>query len=312
MNRPYRIGTRKSPLALKQTDIVVKALQQACPGDVWMQNPEIVEITTTGDLVQDKSLADIGGKALFVKEIEQALLENRIDFGVHSLKDVEANLNPNFKIGCVLTREVPNDVLILKNVDNASLQALRQGAVVGTCSPRRAAQLQRARPDLKIVPLRGNVLTRLTKLESEGLDAIVLALAGLKRLGLWHEASLVGHPSLKACVLTLDQMLPAVGQGVLAVEVLANDDKTLQLLQNINDKKTEVCMKAERALLKELGGDCKTPIAAFCSFVTGTAILLRAFYVSPESGQPFFYEEIGSAFDPEDLGIRVGKELQKT
>eukprot|EP01037_Dinobryon_pediforme_P016052 gene16052-16221_t len=160
MTSPYRIGTRKSPLALKQTDILVKSLQQAHAKDLRIQNPEIVGITTTGDCVQDKSLSEIGGKALFVKEIEQALFEKRIDFAVHSLKDVEANLCPDFQLACVLEREVVNDVLI-------------EGA----------------------------------------LDAIVLAFAGLKRLDLFEDdAQLKGHPNLKSCLLSLEEMIPAVGQ----------------------------------------------------------------------------------------------------
>lgn len=313
MNSPYRIGTRKSPLALKQTDILVKSLQYIHAKDLRIQNPEIVGITTTGDRAQEKSLAEIGGKALFVKEIEQALLENRIDFGVHSLKDVEANLCPDFQLACVLEREVVNDVLIVKGeADEVSVACLKPGSVVGTCSPRRKAQLLDLRPDLKIVPLTGNILTRLSKLEEGSLDAIVLAFAGLKRLDLIEsDGQLKGYPNLKSCLLSLQEMIPAVGQGVLVAETLKSDKDTFDFLKVINHKDTEICIRAERSLLKEMGGDCKTPIAAYCSFSSSSELVLKAFYAPLNSKNSIRIELFGTVDNPEELGVMAGKELKK-
>ncbi len=313
MTSPYRIGTRKSPLALKQTDILVKSLQQAHAKDLRIQNPEIVGITTTGDCVQDKSLSEIGGKALFVKEIEQALFEKRIDFAVHSLKDVEANLCPDFQLACVLEREVVNDVLIVKSrAHEVSVGCLKTDAIVGTCSPRRKAQLLDLRPDLRVVPLTGNILTRLVKLEEGALDAIVLAFAGLKRLDLFEDdAQLKGHPNLKSCLLSLEEMIPAVGQGVLVAEILKSDKATFDFLKTISHKETEVCIRAERSLLKEMGGDCKTPIAAYCSFTSSSELFLKVFYAPLELKKSIRIELCGAADDPELLGIRAGIELKK-
>ncbi|MBY0461753.1 MAG: hydroxymethylbilane synthase [Alphaproteobacteria bacterium] len=313
MNSPYRIGTRKSPLALKQTDILVKSLQHAYAKDLRIQNPEIIGITTTGDRAQGKSLAEIGGKSLFIKEIEQALFEKNIDFGVHSLKDVEANLNPHFQLACVLGREIVNDVLIVKgSADTVSVGCLKPGAVIGTCSPRRKAQLLDLRSDLKIVPLTGNILTRLSKLEEGPLDAIVLAFAGLKRLDLIEgDGLLKGSPNLKSCLLSLEEMIPAVGQGVLVAEVLKNDKSTFEFLKVINHKETELCIRAERALLKEMGGDCKTPIAAYCSLVSADELILRAFYAPLKLNQSIRIELSGGRDDPEELGIRAATEIKK-
>ncbi|MBU6149581.1 MAG: hydroxymethylbilane synthase [Verrucomicrobia bacterium] len=313
MNSPYRIGTRKSPLALKQTGILVKSLQQAHAKDLRIQNPEIVGITTTGDCIQGKSLSEIGGKALFVKEIEQALLEKRVDFAVHSLKDVEANLCPDFQLACVLEREVVNDVLIVKGrVHGVSVDLLKHGAVIGTCSPRRKAQLFDLRPDLRVVPLTGNILTRLVKLEEGALDAIVLAFAGLKRLDLFEgDGQLKGYPNLKSCLLSLEEMIPAVGQGVLVAEILKSDKVALDFLKAVNHEETEICIRAERALLKEMGGDCKTPIAAYCSFVSLTELILKAFYAPLDLKKSIRIELSGAADDPESLGIRAGIELKK-
>lgn len=310
---PYRIGTRKSPLALKQTDIMVRTLQDSYSQDPRIQNPEIVGITTTGDCVQDRSLSEMGGKALFVKEIEQALLEKHIDWGVHSLKDVEANLHPNFQLACVLEREVVNDVLIVKGgADSVSINSLKPNAVVGTSSPRRRFQLLDLRPDLKIVSLTGNILTRLTKLREGELDAIVLAYAGLKRLDLVNDdGNLKDDDNLKSSLLSLEEMIPAVGQGVLVAEVLKEDEETFRFLRAINHEKTEICIRAERALLQEMGGDCKTPIAAYCSFVSLSELVLKAFYAPYESQVSLKVESIGSMENPEELGVKVAKEIKK-
>lgn len=312
MTNPYRIGTRKSALALKQTDIVLKALQKAHPDNIRIQNAEIIGITTTGDQIQNKSLSKIGGKALFVKEIEQALSDNQIDFGIHSLKDVEANLHPNFKLACVLEREIMNDVLITRDGQITGILDLKPQAVLGTCSPRRAAQLLEICPDLQIVPLRGNILTRLSKFDEKEMDATVLAYAGLKRLDLVDdEGNLKGYPGLKACVLTLDEMIPAVGQGVLTVETLKTNQEVINLLSVINHQETEMCIRAERAFLRELAGNCKTPIAAFCVLTPHQTLLLKAFYAPLSGMNSIRYEAVGTFNDPEELGIRVGKEIKR-
>lgn len=313
MHSSYRIGTRKSPLALKQTEMVIKALQHAHAGDLRIQNPEIVGITTTGDRIQGRSLAEVGGKALFIKEIEQALFEKRVDFAVHSLKDVEASLPLSFHLACFLEREIVNDVLIVKNpIDTVSIDHLKDGAIIGTCSPRRKAQLLDLRPDLKIVPLTGNILTRLSKLENSELDAIVLAFAGLKRLDLFDaDNGLKGHRNLKVSLLSLEEMIPAVGQGVLVTEVLKNDKAIFEFLRAVNHHETEICIRAERSLLKEMGGDCKTPIAAYCSFTSSNELTLKAFYAPLELKKSIRFELTGEPDNPEELGISVGKELKK-
>lgn len=312
MTNPYRIGTRKSALALKQTEIVLESLKKAYLDDVRIQNAQVVGITTTGDQIQNKSLSEIGGKALFVKEIEQALVDNQIDFGVHSLKDVEANLHPDFTLACVLEREIMNDVLISRDGENTGILDLKPQAVLGTCSPRRAAQLLEICSDLQIVPLRGNILTRLSKFEGKEMDATVLAYAGLKRLDLIDEEdTLKGYPELTACVLTLDEMIPAVGQGVLAVETLKTNQEVIDLLSVINHPETEMCIRAERAFLRELGGNCKTPIAAFCVITPHQTLLLKAFYAPLSGGNAIRFEDVGVFNDPEALGIKVGKEMKQ-
>ena len=311
MTNFYRIGTRKSPLALKQTEIVLEALKKTYPNNTKIQNAQAVGITTSGDNIQNKSLSEIGGKALFVKEIEQALLDNQIDFGVHSLKDVEANLNPSFKLGCVLEREIINDVLITKNTEKASLLNFKKGAKVGTCSPRRAAQLLDIRPDLTIVPMRGNVITRLEKLENEDMDASVFAYAGLKRLDLINEnGELKNYPRLKACILTLDEIIPAVGQGVLTVETLCSNQPIIDMLKAVNHHETEMCIRAERTFLRELGGNCKTPIAAYAIKTSENKLVLKAFYAPFQDLPSIRFEASGDFDSPEELGIRTGKEIK--
>ena len=293
----YRIGTRGSPLALAQTNIVIQQLQTIYSSLVF----QVVPIKTTGDIITDQSLADIGGKALFAKEIEQALINKEIDFAVHSLKDLETSLPEALQIGCVLAREEPFDVLISYN--SLSISGLAKGATVGTCSPRRAAQLSFYRPDLNIVPMRGNVGTRLNKLIKGDVDAIVLALAGLKRLGIWDNSTIKGYDDLQAVVLSVDEMLPAVGQGALAIECRRNDTEVKFLLQKINDSVTEICTRAERAMLFELGGDCRTPIGAYAVFKNERELEL--------SGMINLYHEkaTGTLDDPEALGREVANLL---
>jgi len=253
---PLRVGTRGSPLALVQTRAFLGVLRQFCPVLRAMDVFEEHAITTSGDKVQDRRLADIGGKGLFAKEIHEALLDRRIDFAVHSLKDLETELPPGIVLAGTLKREDARDALILGEgcgePDPARpFAALPDGAVVGTASVRRQAQLLHARPDLRVVTLRGNVQTRLDKLARGACAASLLALAGLSRLGLAARASVVLDPDL---------MVPAAGQGIVGVTVRADDLELRELLGAIEDPAAKAVATAERALLARLDGSCRTPI----------------------------------------------------
>jgi hydroxymethylbilane synthase len=253
-----RLGTRGSPLALAQARKVAAAIEtaQRWP-DGWVQ---IVEIKTTGDKVQDKPLAEIGGKAMWTKELDRALLDQEVDFCVHSMKDVESERPAGIHIAAVRPRGDVRDRII----GAESIDKLAQGATMGTSSPRRAAQLLRMRPDLKIVPIRGNVETRLKKVESGEVDATLLASAGLKRLEI--EAG---------TAIPTEIMLPAPGQAVIGMECRTNDTRTQSVLSTVSNGITYHCVMAERALTRALGGTCHSPVAAFCAFEDGD-LRLRA------------------------------------
>ena len=257
--RPLRIGTRRSPLALAQAEMTKVAMKAAhnLPDDAVM----LVPMLATGDKIQDRPLADIGGKALWTKELERALIDDQIDIAVHSMKDVETWRADIFVISAMLPRADVHDRLI----GATSLGDLKQGARVGTSSPRRAAQLQRARPDLQIVPLRGNVATRLAHIEARDADATLLAAAGLDRLGMAD----VGTE------LSLDAFLPAASQGAVGIDRLASRADLIPLLAAINDADTFVAVNAERAFLAAVGGNCHSPVAALAR-VERTQIRLRA------------------------------------
>jgi hydroxymethylbilane synthase len=247
-----RLGTRGSQLALAQARKVAAAIEtaQRWP-DGWVQ---IVEITTTGDKIKDRPLAEIGGKALWTKELDRALLEGEVDFCVHSMKDVESIRPRAIHIAAVRPRGDVRDRLI----GAESIDALKQGAVIGTSSPRRAAQMQRLRPDLKIVPLRGNVETRLAKVEAGEVDATLLSCAGLKRLNID-----VGT------AIPTEVILPAPGQAVIGMECRTDDNRTQSVLTTVNNQITYDCVMAERAFTRALGGTCSSPIAAFCVLEDG-------------------------------------------
>ncbi|MCX7338681.1 MAG: hydroxymethylbilane synthase [Alphaproteobacteria bacterium] len=305
----YIVGTRKSPLALAQTTIVIDALRQANP---TLSPIQVVGITTTGDRITDQSLSDIGGKALFVKEIEQSLLNKEIDFAIHSLKDLETHQPSGLTIACVLEREDARDVLITRQ-DGLTLKTLKQGAIIGTCSPRRAMQLLAHRPDFRIIPIRGNVQTRLRQIQSSGYDGTILALAGLKRLGLLQdENSLSGYSDLCVTILSLKEMLPAAGQGVIAIEARSDDSEILSLLRTVNHDPTELCIRAERSLLRELGGNCHTSIAAFASIIDPEILALDVVY-APRDVPIYYREEISlSNCSPEDFGIKLARYLKNS
>jgi hydroxymethylbilane synthase len=257
-DRPLRIGTRRSPLALAQAEMTMAAIKAAhnLPDDAIV----LVPMLATGDKIQDRPLAEIGGKALWTKELERALIDDQIDIAVHSMKDVETVRADIFDIAAMLLRADVRDRLI----GAASLDDLKHGARVGTSSPRRAAQLQRARPDLQIVPLRGNVATRLAHIENGDADATLLAAAGLDRLGMHNVGA----------ALPLSQFLPAASQGAVGIDRLTSRNALVPFLAAINDADTFVAVNAERALLEALGGNCHSPIAALAQ-VEGSQIRLK-------------------------------------
>lgn len=295
---PVRIGTRGSPLALVQAEMVRGCLMAHHPHLGDEGGIEIVVIKTTGDQVQDRPLSEIGGKGLFTKEIEEALLDGRIDLAVHSMKDVPTLLHDGLEIACLLKREDPRDALI--STVGSSIATLPTGAVVGTASLRRQAQIKALRPDLAIVPLRGNVGTRLAKIERGEAAATLLALAGLKRLGKENAAS---------AILSIEEMLPAVAQGAIGIEIRSDDRATRDLLAPCNDRETQIVVAAERACLAELEGSCRTPIAAFAE-LQGNELHLRALIALPDGSQVHRDDRRGDAGDPAALGRAAGRHLK--
>lgn len=263
-------ATRKSQLALAQSRAFVHSLEQLSPGLECVE----LTVTTTGDRIQDRSLSDIGGKGLFVKEIEEALLSAEADIAVHSLKDVPPELAAGLVLGCIPRREDPRDVLVSRS--GAPLAELSPGARVGTSSLRRRVQLAEQRPDLEIVPLRGNVDTRLRKCREGEVDAVVLAAAGLARLGMAEVATERLDPSV---------CLPAVGQGALGIEHRANDARAQALLELATDEDTRRSVFAERGVMRAVEGNCQTPVAAY-AVREGAAMWLRAFLSEPDGSRP--------------------------
>ena len=293
-----RIGTRGSPMALYQASLVRDRLRAAHPELAGDGMVHVVPIRTTGDRVQDRQLAEIGGKGLFTKEIEEALLDRRIDLAVHSLKDMETALPPGLEIGCVLPRDDPRDVLVSR--DGGGLAALPQGAKIGTASLRRRAQLLRLRRDLAVEPIRGNVGTRLNKLAAGEVDALVVALCGLERLG----KADVAHEILPATV-----MLPAVGQGMLAIECRAGDATIHQFLAPLHDPASAACATAERAMLAALDGSCRTPIAGLAT-VAGQHLVLEALLLTPDGDSERSGRLEGAAADAATIGAELGWQLR--
>jgi hydroxymethylbilane synthase len=298
MTGAVRIGTRGSPLARAQTELVCRALCEADPALAAQGALEVVAIRTTGDRVVDRPLAELGGKGLFCKELEAALLEGRIDLAVHSMKDLPTWLPAGLVIGAMLPRADPRDVLIGRAAP-CGIAGLPQGAAVGTASLRRRAQLLARRPDLRVVALRGNINTRLRKLEAGEVDATLLARAGLDRLGLEPAGGMVLEP---------DEMLPAVGQGAIGIECRA-DDSIRTLLDFVNHAATSICVAAERAMLAVLDGSCHTPIAGHARVERGR-MRLRGLIVRPDGSQAHGTEHIAPAGEGERLGREVGRELR--
>lgn len=295
-----RIGTRGSPLALAQAHETATRLAAAHPALAAKGAIDIVVIKTTGDRIQDRTLAEAGGKGLFTKEIEEALLDKRIDAAVHSMKDVPTWLPDGLGIVAILPREDPRDAWFSRGGE--SLRGLTPGAVVGTASLRRQAQVLLARPDLKVVPLRGNVQTRLKKLHDGAVEATLLAQAGLKRLGLADKAT---------ALLSTQEMLPAVAQGAIGIETRLDDSSTRDWIGALNDPQSERRVAAERACLEVLDGSCRTPIAALADWnADGRTLSLRALVAMPDGSQAHRAARDGDAHEAERLGREAGEELR--
>ena len=293
MKISYKIGTRASKLALWQANWVKSALIEAYPH----QNIELVTIKTKGDKILDVPLAKVGGKGLFVKEIEQALMDGRIDIAVHSMKDMPAQIPADLCIGAIPTREDPADVLISHN--GLHFSELRQGGVIGTSSLRRGAQIRHMRPDIMIVPLRGNVETRLKKLQTENLDAIVLAAAGVKRLNLEHRITEY---------LNFDIMLPAVGQGALSIEIRQNDPDIQPMIKTLDDPHTHAIVMGERAFLNHLGGSCQVPIAGH-GVINRNTFNLTGLVADLDGSRILKATLSGPADSTETIGISLARQL---
>lgn len=291
------IGTRGSPLALAQAHEVRARLAKAHQLDA--ERIAIRVIRTSGDMIQDRALLEAGGKGLFTKEIEEALLAGSIDLAVHSSKDVPTFLPDATWLSAFLPREDPRDVFISHKA--ASLEALPAGAVVGTASLRRQAMVLRLRPDLRVNVIRGNVETRLRKLADGEADATLLALAGLNRLNMQDKATRI---------FEIDEFLPAVGQGAIAIESRRDDDRISAFVARITDPDTEVALSAERSFLALLDGSCRTPIGGHCR-VSGESIHFRGLIISPDGKDWFETERAGGRGDAVALGADAARELRE-
>lgn len=294
--RPFSsltIATRESALALWQANYVADCLKHHYPG----LEVKLLGMTTVGDQILDQSLAKIGGKGLFVKELEAALLEGKADIAVHSIKDMQAHLSKSFTIAAITQREDARDALVSNHY--ASLEEMPDGAVIGTSSLRRESQLRNRFPHLLFKGLRGNVQTRLAKLDQGEFDAIILAAAGLKRLGL--------ESRIKSFI-SVEVSLPAVGQGALGIECLASKEELIHFLSPLNHKETELCVLAERAMNKRLNGSCEVPIGGYCTISEG-GLRLKGLVASQDGKTMIVAEANASLPAAEGLGLQVAELL---
>ena len=287
------IASRESRLAMWQAEHVCAALQQLYP----RCNVSILGMTTRGDQILDRALSKVGGKGLFIKELEAALVEGRADLAVHSMKDVPVDLAPEFALAATLVREDPRDAFISNHF--ADLASLPPGSVVGTSSLRREAQIRRRYPQLVVQPLRGNLDTRLRKLDAGDYAAIVLAAAGLKRLGMAERIRAVLPPS---------ESLPAAGQGALAIEVMAHRSDMIEWLKPLDHAETSICVRAERAISRALGGSCTVPLAAYAEMEAGR-LRLRARVASPDGTSLAETETVGSLDNADAMAAAASTEL---
>jgi hydroxymethylbilane synthase len=291
-----RIATRGSALALWQANWVRDRLMADDPALAV----ELLVLKTRGDKILDRALSEVGGKGLFVKEIEEALLDGRAEVAVHSMKDLPAEIPDGLMLGAVPVREDARDALLVAPaISSRDVASLPAGARVGTSSLRRVCQLKARRPDLEIVPLRGNVDTRVRKVDAGELDAIVLACAGLNRLG---------HGARITAALSTAESLPAIGQGALAIECRVDDPETLARLRELDDRTTAHAVTAERAFLKRLQGDCKTPLAAYAT-VDGARLRIEGLVGAPDGSKLVRHALEASTGDAESVGVALAEEL---
>ncbi|MDU1273227.1 MAG: hydroxymethylbilane synthase [Staphylococcus epidermidis] len=293
--RKLIVGSRRSKLALTQSQQFIDKLKFIDPSlDI-----EIKEIVTKGDKIVDKQLSKVGGKGLFVKEIQNELFNKEIDMAIHSLKDVPSMIPDGLTLGCIPDREIPFDAYIAKN--HIPLQELSEGSIVGTSSLRRGAQILSKYPHLKIKWIRGNIDTRLKKLETEDYDAIILAAAGLKRMG-WSD-------NIVTTYLDRDVLLPAIGQGALGIECRSDDKELLDLLSKVHNHDVAQCVTAERTFLSEMDGSCQVPIGGYATIAQDNQIEFTGLIMSPDGKERYEHTTLGS--DPVQLGIEVSQVLKK-
>mgnify|MGYP002714076536 FL=1 len=293
--RKLIVGSRRSKLALTQSQQFIDKLKFIDPSlDI-----EIKEIVTKGDKIVDKQLSKVGGKGLFVKEIQNELFNKEIDMAIHSLKDVPSIIPDGLTLGCIPDREIPFDAYIAKN--HIPLEELSEGSIVGTSSLRRGAQILSKYPHLKIKWIRGNIDTRLKKLETEDYDAIILAAAGLKRMG-WSD-------NIVTTYLDRDVLLPAIGQGALGIECRSDDKELLDLLAKVHNHDVSQCVTAERTFLSEMDGSCQVPIGGYATIVQDNQIEFTGLIMSPDGKERYEHTTLGS--DPVQLGIEVSQVLKK-
>lgn len=293
--RKLIVGSRRSKLALTQSQQFIDKLKFIEPSlDI-----EIKEIVTKGDKIVDKQLSKVGGKGLFVKEIQNELFNKEIDMAIHSLKDVPSMIPDGLTLGCIPDREIPFDAYIAKN--HIPLQELSEGSIVGTSSLRRGAQILSKYPHLKIKWIRGNIDTRLKKLETEDYDAIILAAAGLKRMG-WSD-------NIVTTYLDRDILLPAIGQGALGIECRSDDKELLDLLSKVHNHDVAQCVTAERTFLSEMDGSCQVPIGGYATIAQDNQIEFTGLIMSPDGKERYEHTALGT--DPVKLGIEVSQVLKK-
>jgi len=292
------IGARGSKLSLAYSnhvkDLIIKSNQQFNSESI-----EIKVIKTSGDIFQNKNISDIGGKGVFSKQIEEELLNSKIDLAVHSLKDLPTQMTEGLCVNAVVKRNDPRDAFL--SFSNNSFMGLKPGSKVGTSSFRREAQLNLLRKDIQVLGMRGNIDTRIRKLKNKEFDAIVLSLAGINMLNLGHEVQEV---------FTTEQMLPAVGQGTIALQCKKDDKKILDILQKINDRETYFCIQAERALLETIGGDCDTAIGGLAKLLN-EKIILKSELFSDDGKKKFEFQSLGNFKEAKEIGYKVGEELLK-
>ena len=296
--KKFIIGSRGSKLSLAYSNHVKNLLIKSHP-QLDDQSIEIKKIKTSGDIFHNKRISDIGGKGVFCKQIEEELLESKIDLAVHSLKDLPTKMTDGLCVNSVVKRNDPRDAFLSHS--NKSFKELKPNSKIGTSSFRRHAQLSLLRNDLKIITMRGNIDSRIIKLQKKEYDAIVLSLAGIQMLNLKNQVKEV---------FTIEQMLPALGQGAIALQCKIEDYKTLNILKSINDKETYYCIQAERALLEAIGGDCDTAIGGL-AILSNENIFLKSELFSNDGKKKFEFKSSGHFRDAKEIGYNVGKELLK-